>query len=80
MSRGLLAGGALALLLLAAGPLLGTLRIFVLAPRLGPDAALALELPVMLAIAWVATSRRREPRQLEQFGTAAGRRRRGQAH
>jgi hypothetical protein len=57
MRRGLLAGIVLALLLLAAGTALGVLRVLVLAPRLGPGWALALELPMMLAIAWVATGR-----------------------
>ena len=55
MSRGLLAGAACGLALLAAGTVLGVLRVFVIAPRLGAGWALALELPVMLAVAWVAT-------------------------
>ena len=38
----------------AAGFLLGTIRTVVLAPRLGPFAAVLVEIPVMLAIAYVA--------------------------
>jgi hypothetical protein len=57
MSRALAAGAAYALLLLAAGTVLGTLRVLLAAPRLGPGWALALELPLMLAIAWAATGR-----------------------
>jgi hypothetical protein len=57
LSRGLLAGAACALVLLAAGTALGLARVLVLAPRLGESRALALELPAMLAIAWIATGR-----------------------
>jgi hypothetical protein len=57
MMRGLAAGAAYGLLLLAAGTLLGTLRVLVAAPRLGAGLALALELPAMLAIAWLASGR-----------------------
>lgn len=56
MTRALGAGIAYALVLLAAGTLLGTFRVLVAAPRLGSGWALALELPVMLGIAWVATA------------------------
>ena len=38
----------------AAGFGLGTLRVFVIAPALGEGAAVALELPVMLALSWLA--------------------------
>jgi hypothetical protein len=54
MSRALAAGAAYALCLLAAGTVLGTLRVLFATPRVGPGWALALELPVMLAIAWAA--------------------------
>jgi hypothetical protein len=57
MTRGLLAGAACALVLLAAGTVLGTLRVLALAPRLGEGPALAIELPLMLAVAWLATGR-----------------------
>ncbi len=52
MSRGLVAGAALGLVLLAAGTALGTLRALLVAPRIGEGPALAIELPLMLAIAW----------------------------
>lgn len=38
----------------AAGFVLGTARVFVLLPRLGETAAIALELPIMLALSWIA--------------------------
>jgi hypothetical protein len=70
MTRGVLAGAALGLLLLAAGTLLGTLRVLVAAPRLGSGLALALELPLMLALAWWASGRLRR-----RFGVASRQRR-----
>lgn len=36
----------------AAGVLMGTLRVFLIAPLLGPVGAVMLELPMMLAVAW----------------------------
>jgi hypothetical protein len=51
------AGAVYALLLLLAGTLVGTARVLVLAPRLGETAALAIELPAMLAIAWLLAGR-----------------------
>lgn len=41
----------------AAGFALGTVRTLWLAPRLGPLAAVAAELPIMLAISWIAARR-----------------------
>ena len=39
----------------AAGFILGTLRVLALAPRLGEVAAVTLEIPLMLAVSWVAS-------------------------
>ncbi len=52
MIRGLRAGALAGFALLAAGTLLGTLRVLVVAPRVGAGAALAAEIPLMLAFAW----------------------------
>lgn len=52
MSAALRAGLAYGVALFAAGFVLGTLRVLVMAPALGPVAAVVLELPVMLAVAW----------------------------
>ena len=46
-----------ALTVFAAGFLLGAFRVLWLAPRLGPTAAVALELPLILAVAWIACRR-----------------------
>jgi hypothetical protein len=58
------AGAAFALLLLLAGTIFGVVRVLVLAPQFGEVEALAIELPAMLAIAWVLAGRlvRRLPR------------------
>lgn len=59
MTRGLrhspVVGGALYFaLVFAAGFVLGAIRTLIVAPRVGDLAAVAIELPVMLAISWVA--------------------------
>ena len=52
-----LAAGALySILVFAVGALLGTVRTFALAPLLGDTPAVLLELPVMLAVSWLACS------------------------
>ena len=53
----LAAAARYALTVFAAGFLLGAFRILWLAPRLGPTAAVALELPLILAVAWIACRR-----------------------
>ena len=37
----------------AAGFILGTLRVFIITPKLGELAAMSMELPIMLAISWL---------------------------
>lgn len=39
------------------GFLLGTLRVLLIAPRLGEELAVAIELPVMLAVSWLTCAR-----------------------
>jgi hypothetical protein len=46
------AGLAYAALVFCAGFILGTVRLFLLAPRLGATVAVLLEAPVMLALSW----------------------------
>jgi hypothetical protein len=49
------AGVVYALMTFAAGFLLGSVRTFAVAPHLGETAAVALEVPVILAISWLLT-------------------------
>ncbi len=51
--RASVAGMRYAAIVFAIGCLLGVVRVFVTAPRIGELAATALELPVMLAAAWL---------------------------
>jgi len=51
--RAAAAGAAYFLILFSAGFMLGTLRVLVIAPRLGDVPAVLLELPLMLAASWL---------------------------
>jgi hypothetical protein len=52
MSQAIRAGLAYVGLVFAAGFLLGTLRVLLLAPRFGESVAVLLELPLILGVAW----------------------------
>lgn len=54
MIRALKAGARYFGLVFAAGALLGTLRVLTLEPVVGAPGAVLAELPVMLAVAWIA--------------------------
>lgn len=54
MHAALRAAAAYAAVVFAAGFVLGTLRVLVVAPRLGELGAVALEVPAMLAVSWLA--------------------------
>lgn len=57
MRAALAAGLAYGALAFAAGVVLGTIRTVLLAPATGPVVAVLVELPVMLALLWVAARR-----------------------
>jgi hypothetical protein len=48
------AGAVYVLVIFIAGFVLGTFRVLVLAPSVGEGAALALEIPLMLTLSWIA--------------------------
>lgn len=54
MARAVWAGLAYFGVVFAAGFTLGILRVFVLAPKLGESIAVLVELPIILAVSWVA--------------------------
>ncbi len=54
MAAALRAGFVYFALIFAAGFILGTLRVFVVLPRVSPTLAVLFELPVILAICWFA--------------------------
>lgn len=53
-SRAARAGFAYAAIVFAAGFAFGTLRVLVAAPRLGEEIAVLAELPMILAVSWIA--------------------------
>jgi hypothetical protein len=54
MTSALKAGCAYFLIVFAIGFVLGTIRVLLVIPRLGDTSAVLLELPVMLALSWIA--------------------------
>lgn len=59
MRDALKAGTAYSAIMFAIGFALGTVRVLLLEPRLGPLAAVTMEVPVMLALSWVVCDRLR---------------------
>ncbi len=66
MTSAMKAGASYFGLVFAAGVLLGAMRVWVLVPRVGELAGVALELPLMLGISWLACSS-----LIELFGVPA---------
>jgi hypothetical protein len=54
--RAAIAGMAYFAMVFAAGFALGALRVLIIGPRLGEALAVSLEIPVMLALSWIACS------------------------
>jgi hypothetical protein len=74
MASALAAGVRYFLIVFAIGFALGTVRTLVLAPRIGDLAAVAIELPLMLAVAWWVCGRlvRRLPPGIAPLAVMAG--------
>ena len=53
MSRSIISGATYFLTMFVLGFLLGTLRVLLVAPRLGEWGAIFVELPIMLGISWI---------------------------
>lgn len=68
MGHAALAGSIYFAVVFAAGFALGVLRTLVLEPALGPVAAVLVELPVMLAVAWMTCARLRRRWPLARAG------------
>lgn len=74
MGRALRAGVVYFLAVFAAGFVLGVLRTLLVAPRVGVLAAVAIELPIVLAVAWWVSARlqRRSSATLPEAGLMGG--------
>lgn len=57
MKASMLAGAVYFLIVFATGFVLGAIRVFILIPRMEELTAVAVELPIMLAIAWAVCGR-----------------------
>ena len=71
MSTAVAAGGRYFLAVFAIGFALGTLRVLFVAPRLGESTAVLLELPLMLAAAWLVCGHLLRRRPLPCLGERA---------
>jgi hypothetical protein len=74
VARAVGAGVAYFLAVFAAGFVLGVLRTLFVAPRVGVLAGVAIELPILLAVAWWVSARlqRRSPATLRDAGLMGG--------